>query len=204
MPLGIRNNTLSAALGAMRAFYRAVVIRKSYENDEPATGKYGFLQAHGRGDPDDATDVDLIQEDDLDHVQHYGFDSHPPADTEIVVAEIDGGEVCLGERYPAPTALPTRVSGDVCIYTLGGHFIFLDDNGNIILEPQSGKFIFLGDGANKKVAVNADDVVTNSAFTTWRTNVEAGILAGGGGVVPPLVGSNIGTITATSAKVKAE
>jgi hypothetical protein len=182
----------------MRAFYRAVVIRKSYEADEPATGKFGFLQAHGRGDPDDPTDVDLVQEADLDHVQHYGFDSHPPADTEIVVAEIDGGEVCLGERYPVPTSLPTRASGDVMIYSLGGHYIWLDDTGNMVLEPVSGRFVFLGSGANKKMAISGDIVVQGSALKTWMDAVT------GATGVPAFVGTTLGTITATSAKVKAE
>jgi hypothetical protein len=51
------------------------------------------------------------------------------------------------------------------------------------------------------VARDTDAVDTNVAFTTWRTNVEAGVLAGGGGVVPPLVGTAIGTVDASSTEV---
>lgn len=150
--LGVRDTTLAAAIGAMRSMYRAIVIRKSYESDDGDTGKLGFLQAYGRGDPDDSDNVELIQEEDLSHVQPYGLDSSPPADTETVVIEADGGEVAIGERYPVPKNLPSRASGDVMVYSLGEHYIHLDDDGDLIAEPKSGQYIKLGSGATEFVA----------------------------------------------------
>ena len=51
------------------------------------------------------------------------------------------------------------------------------------------------------VARDLDPANTTAAFTTWRTAVEAGVLAAGGGVVPPLIGLAVGTVSASSTEV---
>lgn len=75
------------------------------------------------------------------------------------------------------------------------------EDGSISVQSSQ---VRLGAAASPTLAVgrNTDPVDTNAAFTTWRTAVEVGVAAGGGGVVPPLAGTTIGTLTATSGEVE--
>lgn len=107
-----------------------------------------FLQAFGHGDPDDADNQELCQEDSLDHIQHYGFVSRPPVgvDTEGIVVESDGGDACIAERYNLENlathggadALPTINDGDTVLYAKDGTYIFLDADGNLTIYGITG------------------------------------------------------------------
>lgn len=78
--------------------------------------------------------------------------------------------------------------------------ITVDGSGQVRIEAPS---VVLGAAASPKRPVGRDEdpVSSTAAFTTWRTDVEAGILAAGGGVVAPLVGP-IGQVDATSVEVE--
>jgi hypothetical protein len=95
-----------------------------------------------------------------------------------------GGEFVLG-----------RASGDATVV------ITVTGPGQVRIQAPS---VELGAAASPKlpVARDTDPVNTNAAFTAWRSAVEAGILAAGGGVVPPLAGTAIGNVSATSTEVE--
>ena len=97
-------------------------------------------------------------------------------------ATVPSGEVYLGRRTGAATVIIT-VTGA----------------GEVRVQAPS---VVLGAEPTPKLAVarDGDPVTSSAAFTTWRTSVEAGILAAGGGVVVPLVGAT-GEVQATSAEV---
>jgi len=157
--LGMRNNTLNAALGAMKAIYRAILVTRTVVADENGD-KLAFIQAHGRGDPDDPDAGELVQEDNLDHVQHYGFESYPPVDTELVTIESDGGEACIGERDAVPSVLADLATGDVRIYDEDGQYVLLDKGSKIVVKSNQGDIELIPNTFNY---VKIDDAATEFA-----------------------------------------
>lgn len=56
----------------------------------------------------------------------------------------------------------------------------------------------------KPVGLNGDNCTVSVAMATWMTNVAAGILAGGGGMLAPLSGTTVATVTASATNVEAK
>lgn len=114
----------------------------------------------------------------------------------------------LGSSYAVPRSVSTpRRPGSTSGAFVLGRF---DGTATVVIdtaEPKAVKVqassVSLGAEASPKVAVarDGDNVLTSAGFTTWRTAVEAGILAAGGGVVAPLVGP-VGAVQATSTEVE--
>lgn len=65
--------------------------------------------------------------------------------------------------------------------------------------------ITIGDTAGSKaIGLHGDNCAVSPAMATWMNNVAAGILAGGGGVLTPLVGTTIATVSASATQAKAK
>ena len=195
--LKAQNRIGRAIRGAVRSIYRVAIIKRGLDRG------LGFLQAFGHGDPDDPDNQELVQEDNIDHAQYFGFTSHPPADTEAVILECDGGEVSVAERDSMenldtfgnkPKEIPKLEKGDTCIYAQGGTHIYLDADGHltircitgdIVLITETGLHTKIGSTANRALALDGDYCISNLAFDAWALAVEAGILAAAGPVVGP-------------------
>ncbi len=81
-------NRLSHAIGqAARRIFRITPVKRTIELG------LAFLQAHGGGDVNDATNQELLQEADLADYQHFGFEGFPiqDGDTTYIVVDADGG-----------------------------------------------------------------------------------------------------------------
>ena len=185
---------------------RAVMILRSTDS----TTGLSFIQAAGLGDALPSGEQDLIQENDLDHVQHYGFESYPPADTELIILDANGGEVAIGERSELPSALASAAlaSGESRTYGADAQYIKHVAGGETIHEPKAGQFIKLGSGATKKLVLDGDSVNSSGAFDTWAGLVETRFAALGVPFAAPdkwgVVGPVIGTAVASATKVKGE
>jgi hypothetical protein len=182
----------------VRSIFRISIIKRTTK------GGLAFIQAFGRGDPDDPDNQDLIQEDDLDHAQHYGLETRPPTgvDVEGVVVDSDGGEVCIAERFSledldthgTPDEMPARNPGDTVLYAKDGTYIFLDADGkltikamtdNVEIITEAGKRIRLGqDGATYRdvayahnTEAGASKVASGAALDTWTHQVRDDIAA---------------------------
>lgn len=166
MGLRSRNNTLRAALGAVRDVFRAIVVKRTVDSG------LAFFQAKGQGDPDTNDDHNLLQESELDHVSHYGIDSYPPADTELVVVEADGGLVSLGERDSVPTSIPTRNSGDSCIYSAAGNYVFLDENGKLQIYAATGNVTIDTTGSGDVVLTSGSTGDVKLKFTGGQCTIQ--------------------------------
>ena len=167
MTLPTQNRIAHAIAGAATAIYRISIIKRATDSG------LAFIQSFGRGDPDDATNQDLVQEMDLDHVQHYGLETHPWVDSdndvevEGVVVDADGGEACIAERFDMENLdthgtadeMPARAKGDTVLYSKDGTYIFLDADGkltikamtdNVEIITEAGKQIILGQGGTTR------------------------------------------------------
>jgi hypothetical protein len=169
------------------------------------TGGLAFIQAFNHGDPDDPDNQELVQEIDVDHIQHFGFESFPAVDgaTEGIKVDADGGEACIAERRVLPSGLAALVVNESRTYGEDGQSILHKTGGDIEAEPKAGKHVKLGNGATLAVVIQGDSVVQSAALQTWMSNVE-GALNTLGQPIAPLVGSVIGAVQASTTKVKAE
>ena len=200
MPLDTINRLGHAIGQAATAIYRITPVQRAID------GGLAFLQAHGHGDTNDAANQELLQETDLDDISHFGFESFPRqnGETEYIVVDADGGEAAIASRRVLPVSLADLVADEARIYGEDGHSILMKAGGDIECEPAGGGTVKIGSGAAKALVLDGDNCDVVLAFTTWMTAVEAGVLAGGGGVVAPLVGTTIATVTATATKGKGE
>jgi phage gp45-like len=189
MTLEKRDNVLSMALGAIGSIYRSLLAQRNVETEGGNTGKIAFLQVKGRGDPDDVDNQEIVQEADIDHVQHYGLESYPLADTEMVIMDCDGGEVSLGERDAVPTGLSDLAQGDVRVYDSASQEILLDKDskiritspvGNIEVYAKAGSKVKLGNasGGTYRAAAyahnteaGASKVASGATLNTWTHDV---------------------------------
>lgn len=200
MPFGTQNRVAQAIGEAATAIYRISIIKRVTD-----TG-LAFVQAFGHGDPDDAQNQELLQEIDIDHVQHYGLVTHPPAsdtvDVEGIVVDADGGEACIAERFNledldthgSADQMPARNLGDTVLYAKDGTYIFMDADGkltikamtdNIEIITEAGKQIKLGqDGVTYRDAAyahnteaGASKVASGATLNTWTHEVKDDIAA---------------------------
>jgi len=196
MGLDIKETFLDAIDSSIRSVFRVAIIKRTVESG------LAFLQAYGHGDPDDTDNQELVQERSLDHAQHFGFTSHPPTDSEGIVADCDGGNTCIAERWSLENLdthggsdqMPDLASGDTCIYAKDGTYIFLDSTGkltikamtdNVEIITESGKQVKLGQTmASTKDAAYAYNQYTGSSkvacgpyLDAWTTNVKDDIAA---------------------------
>ena len=140
--LPTQNRIAQAIAGAATAIYRISIIKEAID------GGLVFIQAFGHGDPDDPDNQELVQEIDLDKAQHYGLETRAPAgvDVEGVVADADGGEVCIAERFNmeqldthgTADAMPARSPGDTVLYAKDGSYVFMDTDGKLTIKAMSG------------------------------------------------------------------
>jgi phage gp45-like len=208
MPLGARDKLREVLTDAATAIYRISFVSRVVESG------LAFLQAYGHGDPDDAANQELLQEEDLEHMQHFGFESFPAGDgdTEGIVVGADGGEACIAERRVLPTTLAALVAGESRTYGEDGQSILHKTGGDIEAEPKSGQHVKLGSGATKDLGLDGDTVDRTTAppdsMTAWMTLVEGvcNTVAPGTftGVNNALSFSDNGTLTASATKVKGE
>lgn len=191
MPLEPKNRALDALAAVANAMYRGVLVVKSYVTDDAGTGKLGFIQASGRGDPDSA-EGEVVQEADLDHTQHFGFCSNPPADTELIIVDVDGGECVIAERDSMSTSIPDRATGDTVLYDSGNQYVQLDQDskivikspvGNVEIIAKAGSQVKIGhDGATYRdiayahnTEAGASKVASGATLNTWTHNVKSDI-----------------------------
>jgi len=180
----------------VRRLFRVTIIKRTVEDG------LAFLQAYGHGNTEDPDDQELLQEADLDHAQHFGFKSGPPADTEAIVCDPDGGLSTVAEvdsvedldTHGTADQMPDVNSGDTCIYSQDGTYIFLDADGkltikamtdNVEIITEAGKQIKLGqDGATYRdiayahnTEAGASKVASGATLNTWTHDVESDIAA---------------------------
>jgi len=195
MTLEPRNNTFRMVSGAVRSISRWLLARRVVEKDNADTGKIAFMQVKGDGDPGDPDNQDVLQEDDVDHVQHYGFESYPAADTELIGLDADGGSVVIGERDAVPKTLGDLAQGDVRLYDSAANEILLDADtviritcavGNVELYAKAGSIVKLGNDSSatyRKAAyahtteAGASKVASGTTLDVWTGNVLADITA---------------------------
>jgi len=152
MGLDAQGRIMRAVTSVAQGLFRVSIVKVALEEG------LQFLQAYGHGDPDETDDQELLQEDDLDHVQHFGFRSSPPADTEAIVAEVDGGMASIAERdsvedltsHGTADQMPTLATGDTCLYSQDGTYIYLDADGKLTIKSLSG---------NIEVITEAGDII---------------------------------------------
>ncbi len=154
MGLKAQNRIGAAIAGAATAIYRISIIKEAIDKG------LVFIQAFGHGDPDDPDNQELVQEMDLDKAQHYGLETRAPAgvDVEGVVADADGGEVCIAERFNmeqldthgTADAMPARSPGDTVLYAKDGSYVFMDEDGKLTIKAMSG---------NVEIITEAGDII---------------------------------------------
>jgi phage gp45-like len=182
--------------GAARGIFRVSIVARALKDG------LAFLQAYAHGDPDDPDNQELLGEADVDHVSHFGFSSSPPADTEAIVVEADGGECSLGERdsledldtHGTADEMPALATGDTCIYSQDGTYIFLDSSGKLTIKAmtdnvevitEAGKQIKLGqDGATyrdiayaHKTEAGASQVAVATGLKAYMDKIDADLAA---------------------------
>lgn len=148
-------------------------------------------------------DEDEVQPD-VEHFEHYGVTTHPPAGSEAILVRMGGDRdvqavVATSYREARPHL---DAEGDVTIWDKDGQMIELK-RAKIVITLFPGNTLELGAGATKGVARVGDPVIVDdAAFVAWMSAVDAAILGLGG---PPLTnpGQATGDITAASAVVKA-
>jgi len=202
MTLPTQNRIARAIGGAVRDISRVVFVKRL------VTAGLAFIQAFGHGDPDDPTNQELLQEIDIDHIQHVGFESFPVTSdglTEGIKVDADGGEAVIAERRVLPTTLAALVPREARIYGEDGQSVLMKTGGDIEAEPAAGKVFKVGNGATLKMVMDGDPCTSNAAFNAWALAVEAGIAAAGGGAVGPWTPSAaLADVRGTSTKGKVE
>lgn len=142
MGLNPRNKITKAISNAATAIFRVAFVKRTIDSG------LAFLQANGHGDPDDAQNQELLQEDGLDHIQHIGFESYPvmDGDSEGIVVESDGGESCIAERRALPDDLKDLVSGEARTYGEDSQSLLHRSGGDNELMAKDGYVNRLGAG----------------------------------------------------------
>jgi hypothetical protein len=180
MPLPERDRKHEIALEAARIAYR--VVFRQLADDGTAQGE--------------ALDSQIVQQEDLDRVTPYGFDSVPPDGTESVAVPGDAADTIVGERRSRPSSIPDPGNAGM-LYGEGGAYMTPGDGGDGVLEPEAGQTINIGDSATKALALNGDSVNASTAFGIWVAAVSAAL-----SLSSP--GNPIGSVVASSTKGKGE
>jgi phage gp45-like len=184
---------------SIRAIFRVVIVKRVVESGQ------AFLQAFARGDPDDPTNQELMQEADLDHIQHFGFESFPPIDgnTEAIVVDADGGEAAIAEKRVLPSGLPALLVNEARIYGEDGQYVNMKSGGNVVLEPKAGSFILLGSGATDwAVKASLIDAELQAIQIALNTHIHSGVQPGVGVTGASAAGYVPGSVNATKVKVE--
>jgi hypothetical protein len=140
---------------------------------------------------------DIDQMDGTDFYEPPGLAETPASASEGVRIPGDPDPMILprGARH---STTPNPPAGGAVLYGPAGGYAYFDANGDMIVEPAAGRAVKLGSGAAQAVAINGDPVARNAAMQVWMAAVT---IATG---VPALVGSNIGTVLASTTKARAE
>ena len=135
--------------------------------------------------------------DETEHMEPYGFTSHPPAGSEGVVLHLGGDRghpvaLNVGSRGTRVTELE---SGEVAVYHQNGTTLRLSNDESVSLEtpqgatvtitpagqiavtPAGGEVVQLGAGPGLAVARQTDPVAPNAAMTTFMADVVAFLAA---------------------------
>lgn len=177
---------------ADEAFFRKLDSRASRMTGEQPPDADGGLQASGWGGHE------MLQADDFDHVQHYGFRSTPPKDTEYVRVPGDPSDTAVAERVTPPTALPSRATGDSLIHGPDGNsFVHCDGSGNVVITAESTKKVLIGRGGSTAGVARLDDTVKAlTSMAAWLATVSTHV----GTAVP----TDFGAIQTASTVVEVE
>lgn len=157
----------------------------------------GCAQAACHGDDDET-----LQQGTLDIAQHYGLQTYPPQDTEmVVVASEDEADICVAERPVAPTHTPTLAQGDALLYSETG-YIHMDQDVGIIIAADSvgSRPVKIGVSATKGIVLHGDIVYPDAAFAIWLTAVGAATGVGGAYTTA----TPIGTVASSATVGKAQ
>jgi phage gp45-like len=159
----------------------------------------GTVQAEG-------LDGQILQQEDVERVTPYGFDSNPPADSEGVSVPGDAADVIVGERRNIPSGLPACAQGSSRTYSESGSYLQHNKDGDSEYEPNSGKVLKLGKTATKALALHQDINHKLAAMATWMTQVETELNILTPGTVFPLSSTftAISSINASATKAKGE
>lgn len=186
MPLDTINRIGHAIGQAATAIYRITPVKRSIDSG------LAFLQANGHGDSNDATNQELLQENDLDDISHFGFESFPRqnGETEYIVVDADGGEAAIASRRVLPQVLADLAEDEARIYGEEGQSVLCKANGDIEGHPAAGQFFKIPNDATEFAAM-ANKVLTElqAVKTAFDNHVhDAGTYTNGGGPVTLLSG----------------
>lgn len=156
-------NPIRNAISGMIA--RAVV--RSFKNSKGSSGPVVSVALPGQE-----------LHDDVLFIQHYGYASRPPKDSDIVLlfpGGCRGAGVAVGSQGE-PSGVPALEEGESCLYSKFGQKVLLKKDGSIIMIPASGKRVriespldVVGDvnstgEVSAKCVDNAAGVVNAAAF----------------------------------------
>ena len=171
---------LMGVLGRMERKLRArigAVVRRGVISNSSSAGQLQTLQVKTLAD-----DV----RDDVEHMEPYGFTSHPPGGSEGVVLNVGGDTghpiaINFGNRGSRPTDLE---AGEVAIYHQNGAQIVLRNDGTVTLSSGASSVVVNEDGTIDltgpggpalAVARETDPVAPSAAMIAWAAVVEGAI-----------------------------
>ncbi|HNH50201.1 MAG TPA: phage baseplate assembly protein, partial [Myxococcota bacterium] len=128
----------------------------------------------------------------LEHGQHFGMASSPPAGTEVFAVPVGGSQNHLVVIAELDRQRPALNAGEVALYTQAGTKILLRPDGSLSINTSAGASIECDvagtislNGGTLPVARQSDAAAPGAAMTAWIAGVSAALATLTGGAFPP-------------------